>query len=106
MLTGSDHLVVLYVPRDGTQDDLLHNLPWYQGQTDRPQILLVAVLVGGHQTEHYHACSGKHWAAFFMYSSLVHGCSIPGNIQVRWDGALSHAIWLKMSLLTAGGGLD
>ncbi|KAK4827459.1 hypothetical protein QYF61_018180 [Mycteria americana] len=30
MLTGPDHLVVLYVPRDGTQDDLLHNLPQHQ----------------------------------------------------------------------------
>ncbi|KAK4818900.1 hypothetical protein QYF61_021585 [Mycteria americana] len=30
MLSGPDHLVVLYVPHDGTQDDLLHNLPWYQ----------------------------------------------------------------------------
>ncbi|KAK4810987.1 hypothetical protein QYF61_014459 [Mycteria americana] len=27
MLTGPDHLVVLYVLCDGTQDDLLHNLP-------------------------------------------------------------------------------
>jgi len=28
------------------------------------------------------------------------------TFKVRWDGALSHAIWLKMSLLTARGGLD
>ncbi|KAK4832356.1 hypothetical protein QYF61_021955 [Mycteria americana] len=31
MLTGPDHLGVLYTPCDGTQDDLLHNLPWHQG---------------------------------------------------------------------------
>ncbi|KAK4817319.1 hypothetical protein QYF61_009172 [Mycteria americana] len=31
MLTGPDHLVVLYVPCDGTQDDLLHNFPQHQG---------------------------------------------------------------------------
>ncbi|KAK4832177.1 hypothetical protein QYF61_020957 [Mycteria americana] len=31
MLTGPDHLVVLYVLCDGTQDDLLHNLPQYRG---------------------------------------------------------------------------
>ncbi|KAK4829900.1 hypothetical protein QYF61_007292 [Mycteria americana] len=30
MLAGLDPLVILYMPRDGTQDDLLHQLPWYQ----------------------------------------------------------------------------
>ncbi|KAK4824302.1 hypothetical protein QYF61_013047, partial [Mycteria americana] len=34
MLTGPDHLVVLYVPCDGTQDDLLHNLPRHRGSYD------------------------------------------------------------------------
>ncbi|KAK4829272.1 hypothetical protein QYF61_002664 [Mycteria americana] len=30
MLTGPDHLLVLYVLCDGTQDDLFHNLPQHQ----------------------------------------------------------------------------
>ncbi|KAK4810336.1 hypothetical protein QYF61_019139 [Mycteria americana] len=30
MLAGLDPLVILYMPCDGTQDDLLHQLPWYQ----------------------------------------------------------------------------
>ncbi|KAK4828379.1 hypothetical protein QYF61_026117, partial [Mycteria americana] len=30
MLTGPHHLVVLYVLHDGTQDHLLHNLPWHR----------------------------------------------------------------------------
>ncbi|KAK4828026.1 hypothetical protein QYF61_022803 [Mycteria americana] len=30
MLAGPDHLVVLYVLHNGTQDDLLHNLPWHR----------------------------------------------------------------------------
>ena len=50
MLTGPDCLVVLYVPCDVTQDDLLHDLPWHQCQTERPvvpQILLLALLLGG-----------------------------------------------------------
>ncbi|KAK4816773.1 hypothetical protein QYF61_022771 [Mycteria americana] len=50
MLTGPDHLVVLYVPHDGTQDDLLRSLPQHRGQTDRPivpWILLLALLVDG-----------------------------------------------------------
>ncbi|KAK4821380.1 hypothetical protein QYF61_018918 [Mycteria americana] len=36
MLARPDHLVVLYMPYDGIQDDLLHNLPQHRGQTDRP----------------------------------------------------------------------
>ena len=35
---------------DLTQDDLLHNFPWHQGQADKPvvpQILLTALLVNG-----------------------------------------------------------
>jgi len=29
VLTAPDHLVVLYLARDGAQDDLLHNIPWH-----------------------------------------------------------------------------
>ncbi|KAK4824005.1 hypothetical protein QYF61_009219 [Mycteria americana] len=36
MLTGPDHLVVLYMPCDGTQDDLLHNLPQHRGEVFHP----------------------------------------------------------------------
>lgn len=36
VLTGPDHPAV---PCDCAQDDLLHNLPWCQGQTDRPVVL-------------------------------------------------------------------
>lgn len=46
MLTGSDLLVVLYMRCDGIQEDLLHDLSWHQGQTDRlliPQILFPAL---------------------------------------------------------------
>lgn len=38
MLTGSGHLVVLYVSCNDIHDDLLHHLPWHPGQTDRPVI--------------------------------------------------------------------
>ncbi|KAK4818321.1 hypothetical protein QYF61_010783, partial [Mycteria americana] len=38
MLAGLDPLVILYMPCDGTQDDLLHQLPWYRGQADRPPV--------------------------------------------------------------------
>ncbi|KAK4829388.1 LOW QUALITY PROTEIN: hypothetical protein QYF61_003728 [Mycteria americana] len=34
MLTGPGHLVVPYMPHDGTQDDLLHNLPWHRASTN------------------------------------------------------------------------
>ena len=50
MLTGPDHLVVLYMLCDGTRDDLLHNLPQHRGQADRPvvpQMFLLALLVDG-----------------------------------------------------------
>lgn len=40
MLAGPDHLIILHVPHDGTQDELLHNLAQHQGETDRPVILL------------------------------------------------------------------
>ncbi|KAK4821747.1 hypothetical protein QYF61_000808, partial [Mycteria americana] len=30
MLAGLDPLVILYMPSDGTQDDVLHQLPWYR----------------------------------------------------------------------------
>ena len=53
MLTGPDHLLVLCVPREGTPDDLLHNLPLHRGQTDTPlapHILLPAFLVDVHRT--------------------------------------------------------
>lgn len=36
MLAGPGRLVVLYMKCDGTQDDLIHNLPQHQGQADRP----------------------------------------------------------------------
>lgn len=48
VLAGPDPLVVLHMPHDGTQDDLLHNLPQHQGQDDRPVIpwiLFPALLV-------------------------------------------------------------
>lgn len=35
LLAGLDPLVVLHMPYDDTQDDLLHNLPWQQGQAKR-----------------------------------------------------------------------
>ncbi|KAK4823747.1 hypothetical protein QYF61_006016 [Mycteria americana] len=52
MLAGLDHVLILYVPCDGTPDDLLHQLPQYQGQADRPvvpRILLLALLVEGEE---------------------------------------------------------
>ena len=48
MLAGPDPLVATHVPCDLTQDDLLHNFPWYRGQAERPvvpQVLLTALLV-------------------------------------------------------------
>lgn len=42
--------VVLYMSHDGTQDDLVHELPWHRGQTNRfvvPHILLLTLLVDG-----------------------------------------------------------
>ena len=50
MLAGPDPLVVLHVPGERTQDELLHNLPGHQGQADRPVvpgILLPALPVDG-----------------------------------------------------------
>jgi len=50
MLAGSDPLVVLHIPGERTQDELLHNLPRHRGQADRPvvpRILLLALLVDG-----------------------------------------------------------
>ncbi|KAK4830777.1 hypothetical protein QYF61_013610 [Mycteria americana] len=44
MLAGLDPLVILYVPCDGTQDDLLHQLPWYRGQADRPVVPRVLLI--------------------------------------------------------------
>jgi len=56
MLSGPDHLAVLYMSRDSTQDDLLHNPSWHQGQTDRPVvpqiILLLRTMAGAVTTEH------------------------------------------------------
>ena len=43
MLAGPHHLAVLYVPRDGTQDDLLHKLP--RGQADGPWTFLPAPML-------------------------------------------------------------
>lgn len=39
MLTKPDELVALYILCDGAQADLLHNLPWHQGQNDRSVVL-------------------------------------------------------------------
>lgn len=54
MLPGIDHLVVLHMPCDRTQDDLLYNIPWNRGQADMPvvpQILLLTLLVDGYHTD-------------------------------------------------------
>jgi len=50
MLAGPDPPVVSHMPCNLTQDDLLHNLSWHQGQADGPaipQILLTTLLVDG-----------------------------------------------------------
>ena len=50
MLAGPDPLVVLCMPSDFPQGDLLHNLSWSQGQADRPVvpwILHTTLLVEG-----------------------------------------------------------
>jgi len=52
MLVGRDVLAVLHMPGESTEDDLLHNLPWYGSQAGRPvvpQIHLLALLVDGHR---------------------------------------------------------
>lgn len=38
MLDPVDPLVVLYVLCGRTQDNLFHNLPKHQGQSDRPEV--------------------------------------------------------------------
>jgi len=48
VLAGPELLIVLHTPSEHTQDELLHNLPWHQGQADRPVvpgILFLALLV-------------------------------------------------------------
>jgi len=50
MLAGPDPLVVLHMPGECTQDELLHDLARHQGQADRPVRswdLLPALLVDG-----------------------------------------------------------
>ena len=50
MLAGPDPLVVLHMPNECTQDELLHDLAQHQGQADRPVvpwILFLALLVDG-----------------------------------------------------------
>jgi len=50
ILTTKNHQTTTHMPYDLTQDDLLHNSPWYRGQADRPvvpRILLTALLVDG-----------------------------------------------------------
>jgi len=50
ILAGPDSLVVLHMPGEHTQDELLLNLPQPRGQADRPvvlQVLLLALLVDG-----------------------------------------------------------
>ena len=49
-LTAPDPLVVLHMLGELTQDEPLHNLPWYRGQADRhvvPWILLPTLFVDG-----------------------------------------------------------
>lgn len=36
IMTVLDPLVALCILHNGTQDDLFHNLPWHQGQADKP----------------------------------------------------------------------
>lgn len=43
MLTGSDHLAALYISYDGTQDDLLFDLPQHQDLNDRPAIAWILI---------------------------------------------------------------
>ena len=48
MMAGPDHLVVLHLNSERTQDEPLHNISWHQGHADRPvvpRILLLAFLV-------------------------------------------------------------
>lgn len=45
MLTWLDHLVVLHVTCVGTQDDMVDNLPQDRGQTDRPVVTQILLLV-------------------------------------------------------------
>lgn len=61
MLTGPYHLVVLYVPHDGTQYNRLHNLPQHWGQTDLPQPATQSPtqLAPAGQIEPYTVCLGK-----------------------------------------------
>jgi len=50
MLAGPDPLVVLHMPGECTQDELVHNPAWHQGQAARPvvpKIVLPALLVDG-----------------------------------------------------------
>lgn len=49
MLTGPDQLVILRMPCDGTQDDVLHDLPQHRSWMHRPvipRILFPAFFVG------------------------------------------------------------
>ncbi|KAK4807214.1 hypothetical protein QYF61_024334 [Mycteria americana] len=60
MLTGPDHLGVLYVPCDGTQDDLLHNLPRHRawGSSHRRQSSMTFSNVGlSHRLQFFANCS-------------------------------------------------
>lgn len=44
MLAGPDPPVVLYMPHDGTQDDLLHFvLHWHQGHSDTRELRVLAI---------------------------------------------------------------
>ena len=50
VLAGPDPLDATHVPCDLTQNDSLHNFPWYRGQAHSPvvpHILLTALLVDG-----------------------------------------------------------
>jgi len=38
LLTRSDHLGILSMPYDSTQDDLSHNIPWHLNQIDKPVV--------------------------------------------------------------------
>ena len=54
MLARPDPPVVLHVPRDLPQDNLLYNLPRHRGQANRPVVLWIlpaALLVDGNHTD-------------------------------------------------------
>lgn len=64
MLNGPNPLVVPDMLHNHTPDDLLHNLPQYQGQAYRPIILwvfLLAFLLDGHHVKKTSSHLGCLW---------------------------------------------